>query len=63
MEMTEAEYREADSDYQGYCSHCKELTHDSCEPDAHKYECPVCERKTVYGIQEALLMGLITIGE
>ena len=63
MRLTESEFRSADNDMQGYCTHCQDITGDSCEPDARKYECPVCERRTVYGMQEALLMGFITIGE
>ena len=53
------EYQEAEDSFQGYCLHCKEWTHESCESDARKYECPVCHKKTVYGAGEILMMGLV----
>lgn len=44
----------------GYCSVCVEITEDGgIEPDASEYECPVCGNHTVYGIEEALLRGLL----
>ena len=33
------------------------------EPDARRYECEACGQPTVYGMEEALLMGLITISD
>lgn len=49
-----------DDDYSGWCTHCGDWTHDSCEPDAHEYECPVCENPTCYGAEELLItfMGM-----
>lgn len=43
---------------EGWCTNCGEWTHDSCEPDAEKYECPVCEMKTCYGAEELLVQNL-----
>jgi tRNA(Ile2) C34 agmatinyltransferase TiaS len=44
----------------GFCSRCKKWTNSGgCEPDARKYVCEECGRKTVYGAEEALIMGLV----
>ncbi len=47
-----------DDDMSGWCIKCGEWTHDSCEPDAHHYTCPVCSCETCYGAEELLLQGL-----
>jgi Zn finger protein HypA/HybF involved in hydrogenase expression len=43
----------------GYCSACEDFTTDSVEPDAQEYTCDVCGQDTVYGAEQALLIGLI----
>lgn len=45
--------------HQGWCTNCQDWTHDSCEPDAREYECPVCEQHTCYGAEELVIMGLV----
>lgn len=45
--------------YIGWCIHCGDWTHDSCEPDAHEYECPVCGLNTCYGAEELVVMGMV----
>lgn len=57
--MKESDYTEAVESNMGYCKNCKDFTTDSCEPDAHHYKCDICDLKTVFGAEEALLMGLI----
>lgn len=59
--ISEEDYRYACEDYMGFCTKCGEFTHDSCEPDAEKYQCPVCDEYTVYGAELALIMGLFII--
>lgn len=44
--------------HEGWCTNCEDWTHDSCEPDAHNYECPVCEQNTCFGAEECLIMGM-----
>lgn len=61
--MTENEYTEACESNMGYCTNCKDFTTDSCEPDARKYKCDVCDLRTVFGAEEALMMGIIEIDE
>ncbi|MDP3768028.1 MAG: hypothetical protein Q8S13_08430 [Dehalococcoidia bacterium] len=58
--ITEADYRDAADSYLGWCRTCQEFTTDSCEPDARRYECPECGERTVYGAEEALMMGCFT---
>lgn len=60
--MTEEEYQEFDSDYMGLCIHCGSEAFE-CEPDARNYPCDECSEKTVFGIQELLMMGNIRIVE
>lgn len=45
--------------YAGWCIKCGDWTHDSCEPDAHKYKCPVCECNTVYGAEELVVLNMV----
>ncbi len=61
--MRLSEIREASESNQGYCLKCKEWTHDCCEPDAHKYECPECNCNSVYGAEELVLCGLVNIDD
>tara|TARA_R110000824_G_scaffold169276_1_gene346390 strand:- start:207 stop:401 length:195 start_codon:yes stop_codon:yes gene_type:complete len=59
--ISEDEYLEAVDGMAGFCIKCKDFTKDCVEPDAAKYECPACEQKTVYGTEDCLIMGFITI--
>jgi hypothetical protein len=48
--------------YDGYCVNCQEFTADGCtEPDARKYPCELCGEKAVYGAEEAVIRGFITV--
>lgn len=58
-QITIEEFEEARDSDQGYCLVCKDWTHDSAEPDARNYECPVCEKRQVFGAEECLLRGLV----
>lgn len=44
----------------GWCLTCGEEV-DGVEPDARKYTCDACEKPTVYGIEELLMMDLVII--
>ena len=52
------EIQDAIENYEGFCIECGEL-HDNVEPDARKYKCENCGKKSVYGAEEIILMGLI----
>lgn len=56
--IEEIEEHVNDDDHAGWCTNCGEWTHDCCEPDAHHYECPVCEQKTCFGAEECIIQGL-----
>jgi len=47
----------------GVCVECGEWTSGGVEPDAEKDKCTVCSKMAVYGAEQALLMGLIELGE
>ena len=54
------EYQNHRDNYDGYCTDCDEVTQTGgVEPDARKYECPVCGKMTVMGIEEALMEGYV----
>jgi Zn finger protein HypA/HybF involved in hydrogenase expression len=49
-------------EYDGWCVKCRDWTMlGSCEPDARQYLCPTCERPTVFGAEEAIMIGSIGI--
>lgn len=47
-------------DSPGWCLTCGEEV-DGVEPDASKYHCEVCDKKTIYGLEELLMMGILQI--
>lgn len=62
--LSSAEYRLYREGYWGYCIACEDWTADcGIEPDARDYECPACSDASVYGAEEALMMGFVEIGE
>ena len=56
--MSESEYASLRDNYNGLCFSCGE-TQDGVEPDARRYECDSCEKKSVFVIEEALILGAI----
>jgi hypothetical protein len=64
MTMSEDEYENHREEYNGYCIYCKDITnYGGVEPDARKYDCEECGHPGVMGIEEALMSGLIQIGD
>jgi len=59
--VTTEEYLEAVDSFMGWCPNCKDFTRDSTEPDAHGYDCPICDGRRVVGAEDALVMGLFGI--
>jgi hypothetical protein len=45
----------------GICISCG-AKQEGCEPDARKYVCEECGAEAVYGLEEALMEGLVTLG-
>lgn len=62
MDILESEFQRLDEGYAGYCIDCDEVTKDSgVEPDAEDYRCPKCNNDGVIGMQQALIMGYVSI--
>jgi hypothetical protein len=55
------EYEAASEDAEGFCVNCSAITNSGIEPDARHVECECCGARAVYGMEEALLGGLITV--
>lgn len=60
FKLTEDEFIDMASEYQGFCLSCK-IIHDCLEKDSVKYYCPECKQNAVYSVQELLGMGKISI--
>lgn len=43
----------------GWCTECQDFTTEQVEPDAARYRCSACRKMTVYGAEQALLLGLL----
>lgn len=50
-----------DEENGGICRSCGHIHHSGCEPDARNYPCENCQWHEVFGIEEALIMGLIEL--
>ena len=59
--MSVAEFEEACDGYEGFCASCGAVTNSGVEPDARRLACESCGAETVYGMEEALVMGFVTI--
>jgi hypothetical protein len=59
--ITEQEYIEHSDNYTGFCTDCQSFTTSCVEPDAEGYTCEECEKNTVCGTEQALIMGLVDI--
>ena len=53
LRLTLTQYLRLEDDMIGICRACGE-ERESCEPDARKYLCPVCQAPEVYGIEDLL---------
>lgn len=60
--ISEAEYMETHDDGAGACIACGAEA-GGVEPDARRYECEACGERKVYGLEELLVMGYVTIPE
>lgn len=62
MKMKAKTFETKSENYDGYCSSCDAVTQKGgVEPDAQGYECPKCKKKTLMGIDEALMAGHLEI--
>jgi len=58
--FAESEYVTLREDSAGICLHCSGINY-GVEPDAENYTCDCCEKNKVFGIEQALLLGYISI--
>ncbi len=59
VKITLEEYEAEKDNDAGVCLACGEFTH-GVEPDARGYECDCCGKHKVYGLDECLIMGLVS---
>jgi hypothetical protein len=62
IKMTETTFRNLCREYEGICIKCR-FVQTGCEPDSRRYECESCGERTVYGAEQAMIMGLIDFVE
>jgi len=60
MKVVRVSLDELEDGTMGVCVACGEMAY-GVEPDARGYECDCCGKHRVYGLEEALLMGVIDI--
>lgn len=64
MKMSYTFFKEGAEDFFGYCTKCDDVTEwGGVEGDAMNYHCPECKRKTVMGVETAMIMGYIEISK
>jgi Zn finger protein HypA/HybF involved in hydrogenase expression len=61
VSISEERFSEAVDNSEGFCTECNDFTHGSSEPDAENYKCPECKKNTVFGAEQALILGLIDV--
>lgn len=61
IEIENWEYEDAVADGAGWCSCCNDFVNYGVEPDARNYICEDCGNDTVYGIEEAIVQGMIFV--
>jgi hypothetical protein len=57
--ISEQEYLQHQSDYDGCCLSCGEWTCGGVEPDAEHYKCAACDALEVFGAEHLLIMGVV----
>jgi hypothetical protein len=58
VSMTEDEYASFSQNSTGVCIKCGEDASE-IEPDAHEYKCQSCGSRSVYGIEELVIMDMV----
>jgi len=59
--ITKSDYQNADFQSLGWCSHCIKISGEEVEPDGRDWLCHECGNYTLFGIEEALIQGLIEL--
>ena len=64
VDISEEEYHQEHDEGIGGCRACGDRNEGAggwCEPDARNYECAACGAMELYGLDELLLMGELSI--
>jgi rubrerythrin len=61
FECSTKEFAELKERNVGYCAICG-TAHEGIEPDARNYKCDSCDAKQVFGLEELMIMGRVTVG-
>jgi hypothetical protein len=61
--MSEEEFSNLNDAYSGMCMGCGEEAMGGTEPDARNYKCEGCGAEKVFGAEELLIMGQISLTE
>lgn len=57
--MSEADYAQESEDGGGFCLSCGDYC-GGVEPDARRYTCESCAAPKVFGLEQLLMMGLLS---
>ena len=60
--MTSEEFYQATENSEGFCVNCGAIAY-GVEPDAEQYKCEGCESNGVYGFEQLVIVGVVTITE
>jgi hypothetical protein len=58
-----ATMEEIEEGINGGCLACGEIQYGGVEPDAEKYECEACGEPEVYGLEQLLLIGRLSLSD
>lgn len=61
--MTEQEFHHFNENSGGLCVSCGEESLGGVEPDAERYDCEACDKPTLYGVAQLLIVGFVSIGD
>jgi hypothetical protein len=61
FQIDQRSYERLSSDGGGICLSCGEITDTGVEPDAKGYKCSQCSERKLTGLEQALIMGRITL--
>ena len=61
IRMTEQDYYDHSSSYDGVCGECGEIRFGSTEPDAEGYPCDACGARAVMGMELAMMLDVIEL--
>lgn len=61
IEMSQETFAAHCDEYNGICGNCFSIRYGQTEPDAENYFCEECESKSVQGMENAMISGLVEV--